>query len=173
MPHSLKRCCCLTILSLIFGCGEKADQTYSDAPVSESSQQSHAHNHPSTGPHGGDLIELGADEEFHAELVHDKDDGVTIYILDGMAKDTVAIDATELKINTTHDGTAEQFVLKAAPEEGTKEGMSARFMLQDGHLADHLEDAVLVVKINGKQFRGKIAHSPQDTITQTRMNEVR
>ena len=115
------------------------------------------HEHPSEGPHGGDLIELG-NEEYHAELIHphDHDDdahahkdgdheegheehgdhegdadhnhvGITVFILDGSAKKTVAIDATEITLNLTHDGQPEQFKLAALPTEDDPEGKSSRF----------------------------------------------
>ena len=59
----------------------------------------HAHDHPSEGPHGGHLIELG-NEEFHAELHHDDaSKTVAIYILDKQAKNPVAIEETELTLN--------------------------------------------------------------------------
>ena len=78
------------------------------------------HAHPTEGPHHGDLIELG-NEEYHAELIHpeDHDDdahasenseaghehaGITIYILDSSAKEMVAIEASEIAINLSHDG---------------------------------------------------------------------
>ena len=156
-----------------------------------------AHAHPSEGPHGGDLIELG-NEEFHAELVHphDHDDdahahekdgdaghkagehkeghdddhaagnhehaGITIYILDGSAKNAVAIDATEITLNLSHDGKPEQFKLAAMPTGKGAEGKSSRFASADKDLLEHFhEEAVegtLVLKINGKSYRGKVIH---------------
>jgi hypothetical protein len=59
----------------------------------------HVHAHPTEGPHHGALIELGR-EDYHAELVHDDaTNTVTIYMLDGAAKDAVAIDAKQLTVN--------------------------------------------------------------------------
>lgn len=150
-----------------------------------------AHAHPSEGPHGGDLIELG-NEEYHAELIHphDHDDdahphedgdedhkdgdhkeghdadhdhaGITIYILDGSAKKTVAIDATEITLNLSHDGKPEQFKLAAMPTETDAEGKSSRFASGDKDLLEHFHEeeieGTLVLKINGKSYRGKVAH---------------
>jgi len=120
------------------------------------------HGHPSEGPHHGSLIELGG-EEYHAEFVHDEEGGtVTIYILDGAAKESVAIDATEIAINLKHDGKGEQFKLAASPDAGDPEGKSSRFVSNDKELGEDLEhedaDANLVLKINGKSYRGAIAH---------------
>ena len=156
-----------------------------------------AHAHPSEGPHGGELIELG-NEEYHAELLHPEghdgdahahekdgdaghkegehkkghdDDhahgdhdhaGITIYILDGSAKKTVAIDATEITLNLSHDGKPEQFKLAAVPTETDAKGKSSRFASDDKDMLEHFhEEAVegtLVLTINGKSYRGKVAH---------------
>jgi hypothetical protein len=124
------------------------------------------HGHATVGPHHGSLIELGA-EEYHAEFVHDEASGkVTIYILDSAAVSAVPIAATEIAINLKHDGKAEQFVLRAAPDAGDPAGMSSRFLSSDPELGEDLEhdgaDAKLVVKIKGKSFRGTIVHDHHD-----------
>lgn len=119
-----------------------------------------AHAHPSEGPHGGALVELGA-EEYHAELVHD-DQAVTFYILDGKAESLVAIDASEVAVNLQHDGQGKQFKLAAKPQSQDAEGKSSRFVSADAGLAQELDhehgDAQLVATIAGKQYRGKIEH---------------
>ena len=61
----------------MLGCQEPADSTTGDPPpVSDlppATVDDHAgHAHPTEGPHGGDLIELG-NEEYHAELIHPHD----------------------------------------------------------------------------------------------------
>ena len=157
----------------------------------QSDQDPHAgHAHPTHGPHGGDLIELG-NEEYHAELVHpqghdddahhddvpegshDKDDahdhaahdhaGITIYVLDGAAKNAVAIEAAEITLNLTHDGKPEQFTLAASPDANDPEGRSSRFtsadkdLLEHFHEAEHVEGA-LVLSIKAKSYRGKLSH---------------
>jgi hypothetical protein len=74
----------------------------------------------------------------------------------------VPIDATELVINLSHDGQAEQFKLPAAPEANDPAGKSSRFVLKDEELASDLDAegtaAKLVVSIDGKSYTGKIAH---------------
>lgn len=121
------------------------------------------HNHPSEGPHHGDLVELG-NEEYHGEVVHNDDAGILeIYILDGSAIKQVAIDATELTINISHEGQPEQFTLTAKPDEGDEVGKSSRFVSDDKELMEHLDEEGtnprMVVKINGKSYRGEITHS--------------
>jgi len=118
------------------------------------------HAHPTEGPHHGDLIELG-NEEYHAELLHDAQ-SVTIYILNGAADAQVPIDSTEITINTTHDGQPEQFKLAASPDQNDPAGMSSRFISNDTELAAHVDEEGaehrLVLTINGKSYRGEIAH---------------
>ncbi len=152
----------LTVL-WISGCNESSPDgtnTITDAPPATVPHAEHAH--PSEGPHHGDLVELG-NEEYHAEVVHGEAGSVTVYILDSAAKVAVPIDATELTINMTHDGNAEQFKLPADRDATDPEGKSSRFTLKDEELSEDLDsaDAVakLAVTIEGKSFSGKIEHA--------------
>lgn len=155
-------------ITSVTGCQDQAGTPTTGDPVSElppdtlGDHHDHDHGHPSEGPHHGELIELGA-EEYHAELLHDHDAGsLTIYILDSSATKQVAIEATEVTINVTHDGMPEQFTLTAQPDEGDDEGKSSRFVSTDKELAAHIDDhdasPKLVVSINGKSYRGDIHH---------------
>lgn len=146
------------------GCGKAPNTADTGSPASgtpTSGADDHAHAHPSEGLHHGDLIELG-NEEYHAELVHGEGGEVTIYVLDSAAKVAVPIEATEVTINLTHDGEAEQFKLVASPDTGDVAGKSSRFTLKDKHLAEDLDAkgtvAKLVLTINGTQYTGKIDH---------------
>ena len=147
--------CCVVLV----GCGQSScdgvDCGHEHNPVS-------LHFHPTEGPHQGELVELG-NEEYHAELVHDDAAGiVTAYVLDSSAKLAVPISATEILVNLSHDGHAEQFALAASPQSSDPSGKSSRFVSTNAELAEDLDnDAVtaqLVVKIRGKQYRGAIGH---------------
>jgi len=157
----------LGLLALVLGagCGEspKASSTAAKAPAKKSAEKhdEHGHAHPSKGPHGGPLIELGK-EEYHAELVHDEKAGsVTIYVLDHEGKKPVAIDAKEVRINLKHDGKGEQFELTAEPQKG-EDGKSSRFVSTDKELSEDLDhegaEARLVLSIDGKSYTGQIKH---------------
>jgi len=120
------------------------------------------HNHPTKGPHGGSLIELG-DEQYHVEMIHDDAAGtVTFYVLDGGATKVVPIAATEVTVNLKHDGKPEQFKIAAKADAGDPAGKSSRFVSDDKELAEDLDaegaGAELVLTIDGTPFRGKIAH---------------
>ncbi len=163
---------------LISGCGtaatEPAGGSGDSSPVADSGDAhagrdqeghdhgGHGHDHPSEGPHHGHLVELGG-EEYHAEFVHDEQAGtITVYILDGAAKETVPIEAPEISINLKHDGQGEQFKLAASPDERDAEGKSSRFVSDDAELGEDLHregaEAQLVLQIAGKAYRGKIEH---------------
>lgn len=150
----------LVTLSLAsFGCNGGAADGSGDG---HDDHDHSAHAHPTEGTHGGPLIELG-NEEYHAELIHDEKAGsVTIYILDAHAEKAVPIDATEVTINLKHDGMGEQFKLAASPDSGDPEGKSSKFVSTEAELSEDLDhegaDAQLVVTIDGKQFRGAVAH---------------
>ena len=149
----------LMALTVATGCNQNASGPA--APAANGGGHAE-HAHPTEGPHGGDLIELG-NEEYHAELVHDEKGGkVTIYILDAEAKVAVPIEAAELTINLKHDGQAEQFKLAASPDASDPQGKSSRFVSDDSELGEDLEhkgaEPQLVATINGKQYRGKIEH---------------
>ena len=145
----------------VTGCGSEPTK-----PKSAEGEKHAEEGHATEGPHGGHLIELG-NEEYHVELVHDEKAGeVTFYVLDGSAKKAVPIDAVELVINLKHDGKAEQFKVAAKPDSGDTAGKSSRFHSADKELAADLDsagpDAHLVLTIDGKQFRGALAHKHDD-----------
>ena len=168
-PRTLAAGLALTAAAFV-GCAPEADEApaTTDAPPALDPHAGHDHAaHPTEGPHGGGLIELG-DEEYHAELVHDRSpsDGgagtVTIYLLDDQADRAAPIDAADLTVVVTHDGDRESFKLAADPEAGDPAGKSSRFVSADAELAGRLDHgggaARLMVKIAGRSYSGDIAH---------------
>ena len=148
------------------GCGNSTPQdggtiTTPPPPTAGGDGHNHDHVHPSEGPHHGDLVELG-NEEYHAEVVHGEGGAVTVYILDGTAKNAVPIDATEVALNVTHEGKPEQVRLPAAPEPSDGPGKSSKFSVVNTELVSHLDNekssAKLVLTIAGKQYTGKVEH---------------
>lgn len=151
------------MLATMVGCGEP--ENVSTVDEHDSPATAEANGHPETGPHRGTLIELGG-EEYHAELVHDES-SVTVYILDSAAKQAVPIESPSLTISALHDDAPEQFLLVAAPQPDDPSGKASKFMLADEELLHALEhhDAQpkLSVEINGKSYRGEIAHEHHDS----------
>lgn len=159
---NLSQATCL-LVAFTVGCDTAPSPNNSaTAPATPAAKE---HDHPSEGPHHGDLVELG-NEEYHAEVVHGKEGEVTVYILDGKAAKAVPIAATEVTINLSHDGKAEQFKLAAAPEAGEPAGTSSRFAIKDAELASDLDaegtKAKIVLQIDGKSYTGAIAHDHKD-----------
>ena len=160
--------CCVAVVtaSISFvGCKDAASNAKSATGETHDGDVGHHHgaeNHASEGPHHGSLIELG-NEEYHAELVHDETTGsVTVYVLDAAITQQVPIDASEITINVKHDGTPKQFKMAASPDANDTQGKSSRFYTNDKELGEHLDeegsDPKLVLTIDGKSFRGTIAH---------------
>jgi len=117
------------------------------------------HGHAETGPHGGELIEVG-NEEYHAEILHETE--AIVYLLDGTAKSAVAIDAPEVMLNVTHDGASEQFRLAASRDASDPAGKASRFVSNDAELVSDLKEGhaevELVFTVNGTQYRGALEH---------------
>lgn len=132
-------------------------------PVALCQEKKEKHDHPSKGPHGGALVELG-NEEYHAEMVHDEKAGkVTVFLLDSAGKQAVPISARDLTVNIRRSGKPAQYRLKAAPLEGEEQGKCSAFASSDKELLEHLDaegvEARLRVSINGKSYSGKLEHS--------------
>ena len=156
---SLGMAVCLSPL----GCGQTKEAGHDAHAEKEHGQAPKAVDaHPTQGPHGGHLIELGA-EEYHAELLHDeKTQTVTVNILDGAGKEPVAIDDPEIVLQIFREGKFIQFVLKAAPAEKTENGVS-QFAIVDETLCDALGHWTAIrgrinLSIKGKKFFGVIEH---------------
>ncbi len=153
----------LLSLMLLAGCDNGGQPSHANKPAGKSPAA--VEEHAEHGPHDGDLVELG-NEEYHAEIVHGKAGQITIYVLDDKAAKAVPIEASEIVINLSHDGKAEQFKLPAAALKSDPSGQSSRFALKDPELASDLDaestSAKLVVMINGKSYTGKIEHHHDD-----------
>ena len=169
--HRCGTSCCgaLLVLGLTVttGCGggdaakkPAAKAEHHDADGHKAGKKEHAH--AEVGPHKGQLIELGK-EEYHGELLHDDAaHKITIYLLDGEAKKSVAIPEKELTLNVVVNGKPSQFKLPAVPQSGDPAGQASRYELVDHALCEALDDPKckgrLNVTIAGKQFSGEISH---------------
>lgn len=169
-------------LSLV-GCGSDSTETTtekvegtpppqaSEADLDEHAGHDHGdeagQGHPTEGPHGGHLIELG-NEEYHAELLHDeKTHTVTIHLLDGPAKQTVAVPLAEITLQLFRDGQFVKYALKSVPGPGDPEGAASRFEIVDAALCDALchDDETrgrLQVTIDDKPYTGTIEHDSHE-----------
>jgi hypothetical protein len=152
-----------SITMMLAGCPAPTTTTPSTGGASGGGTTEHAHEHPSEGPHQGHLIELGNNEEYHAELVDNHDTHtVTIYLLDGAAKKAVTSAETELAINLIVDGKPAQFTLPAVPQDDDPAGESSRYEIVDQALCEALDAEKTTGRMNvtiaGKPFTGQIEH---------------
>jgi len=130
------------------------------APPQPAAQQA-LHAHPTEGPHGGTLIELGK-EDYHAELVHDEAaDTVAVFILDGAAKALMAIDAKQLSLNLIVGGRPQQFSLDAQPQSTDPAGKCSAFGSKNAAIGKALHGKGTTGRLNvtvaGKVYVGKLA----------------
>lgn len=158
----MRRITLTTLLSLgIISCGIGCPANNSEFKKTGDLKKAppvHEHGHGAKGPHGGGLIELGA-EEYHAEIVVDHDaHAVRVYVLGKDAKTAEPIAATDLTVTPAGK---EALKLKAAPQKTDGEGKSSVFELIDDDVVHTLMDAKAIhgklqVSIGGKPFTGEI-----------------
>jgi hypothetical protein len=147
------------------GCNQgPADATSSDSTTAGA----HNHAHAEEGPHGGHIIELGADNH-HAELTHDEASHlVGVYILDGAAKELAPIESESVTINVALDGEPTQYILPAVAQEG--EGGASYFEIVSeplckivcGESEAETTTARVSITINGKPYIGIIETDPHE-----------
>ncbi|MCL4204512.1 MAG: hypothetical protein KJ000_18660 [Pirellulaceae bacterium] len=122
-----------------------------------------ARAHPTKGPHGGQLIELG-NEEYHAELIHDETTHkVSVHLLDAAGKQAVAVAVPEITIQLLQGGQFTPYTLKAVPAGAPS---ASQFELVDQKLCEALCGNELIgrlqVTIEGKAYAGVIQHDLGD-----------
>ena len=123
------------------------------------------HAHPTEGPHGGHLIELG-DEQYHAELLHDEaSHTVSVHILDAAGKMPVAIRQETVTLQVFQDGKFVDYALKPAGETG--EAGVSEFAIVSQPLTVALLHAESVrgrlrVTIDGNEYTGVVEHAAHD-----------
>ncbi len=112
------------------------------------------HSHDSTGPHGGQIIDVGTKALNHLEAVHDHDNKqLTIYVLGADAKSPFPIPkAPQVKFAAD----PKPIVLDGQPQNA-KDGKSAEFLFQGEILGGHDEGRV-TVEIAGKAYHPMLEH---------------
>lgn len=158
------------VLPALYAClAVAASQAAAAAPVGAHEGRgpaNHAdHDHSAAGPHGGVLLVLGK-EDYHAELVLDeKKNQVTVVLLDGAAKQPVAINEPQLLVNVQGGGHARQYKLKPLYADGQISGPTAMYVTVSKPLMDDLHShsvtAKLAVRIAGKPYSTTLHHDHQ------------
>jgi hypothetical protein len=154
------------LLGGAIGCGggssdyKKADDL-KKAPAHDEHDE---HGHGAKGPHGGSLVELGADE-YHAEVVLDHDTHtVRVFVLGKDAKTAEPTAATEITLALEGK---DAVTLKAVPQEGDGEGKASKFELVDEKVVHDLLDAKMIhgelqLAIGGTPYSGHVHYHLDD-----------
>ena len=158
--------CALAVPFTLSGCNTGKPDTAGNGEHVDDHDHGDGHSHGEgghshdLGPHGGHLIELGG-EKYHLEWEHDDEAKVlTFYVLDGDAKNDVAIAGDNIKITVAVDDAKKDFDVPAVRAEG--EDKTAKFETKDADLfalvtADEAE-ATVTLEIEGTPFEGEIEH---------------
>lgn len=159
-------------LLLPAGCGDQAPTK--PAPVAKAGDHDgeeghhHHHSHGEKGPHNGALVAIGEDAA-HLEVVLDAETGkVTVYILDGEAKNPIPLKADKLELAFTkeHDhaeGAGEKKAAEELPETGTlvlaavepgADGSTSVYAGESEALkgADEFDAVLTSISIGGKDY---------------------
>jgi hypothetical protein len=150
------------------GCGEGPAGGSAEKGADEHGHDEHAHDEE--GPHGGHIIELGA-QKHHAELTHDEESHkVGVYILGEDAKTAAPIEAKSVMINVSADGVPSQFELPAVPQADQSGGQTSYFEIVSeplckivcGESEAKSTQARLSLNIDGKPYVGLIETAPHE-----------
>lgn len=137
------------VAALAVGCGPTT------TPTSTPATEPKAHDHPTTGPSGGAIVEWG-EEEYHLEFLADHATGeATVYVLDQTAKKVTAVPAKTLTLSVTATPPV-TVTLDAKPQDGDAAGSSSRFVgKSDALKKDGLFSGSISGEVGGKKYTGE------------------
>jgi hypothetical protein len=143
-------------LPLFVGCTSKKTP---DKPNADKHDHDNGHAHPH-GPHDGELFSV-EDGKYHLEAVADKSsDKVTVYVLDGEAKEPAMADRKVAKLHVVLHEADHDFEFEPTPQKDDPDGKTSQFELEDEelHLAvkdAELKGAKLHVSFDGNELVGE------------------
>lgn len=148
--------CMLTAMALIIGCGPNNQNDHADDHHEHTDGE---HDEEHEGPHGGHVIELGRDHQFHAELVENEDSkSVTVYML-GEDMKALPISASTMSMNLMVDGEAKTFELTAVePVDGKASQFNGVDESLFEALHEHEASGKLNVTIDDTPYSGAVEH---------------
>ena len=146
----------------VIGCGQTTDTNSGSTDKPDDVDPHAGHDHSSgdddhSPKHGGHLIEIGRNHEYHAELVDDhKTESITVYMMDSHMEPLTVNQASINLVLTSGDKT-ESFELMASQPGG-----SAQFSSNDANMMEMIEGedvkGKLRVTIDDKPFSGEFDH---------------
>lgn len=162
-PYPLLMLISITIFSA--GCSdEKPSENSPDEPIEISglppgdvgTVDDHGGTGAHAGPHGGHVIELGRNHEYHAEIVESEDDAVvSVYILD-KELNILTLETPNVAINLRVGDEAKSFQLVAKDKETSRFDSDDDSLLADLH--NPQASGMLRVIIKGKTYTGDVEH---------------
>lgn len=151
----------IALAMLTIGCDDSAtsNTASTDAHTEDDGHAGHSHDH--SPKHGGHLIEIGRNHEYHAELVDDHEtESVTVFMMDDHME-ALTVNQSSISLVLTAGDTTQTFELAAS-----KEGGSDEFSSKDAKLMELIEGeevkGKLRVTIDGKPFTGTFDHHGHD-----------
>lgn len=150
--------------AFMIGCGDtKSDSDYTsfdETTKSDGSHGGHSHAHEK-GPHGGKILELSSNHEYHGELCMDEGGkSLTFYVLGGDIKTPVPADSIEFEVDK-EDGEEAELPSTPKPLEGEADGKSSVYSIDISSLGevdlDHFAAHVHVM-VDGKELEGGLKH---------------
>lgn len=144
----------LSLAVFSVGCG---DSTPNETGSKDVESDDHDHDHDHKPKHGGHLIEIGRNHEYHAELVDDhKTESVTVYMMDDHME-PLTIEQSSISLILTAGEETKKFELLSSVPGGSSEFSSNKpelmEMIEKGEVTGKLR-----VTINGKPFSGSFEH---------------
>jgi hypothetical protein len=133
-------------------------------PLVDSSDEHAGHLHPTEGPHGGHLYEIG-NEQYYAEMLQDEDaHKVTVHLLDSTAKEPVTATENEISLQLFREGQFVTYTLKAAGAGATGASQFDVVSEELCELMDHDKKVRgrMQVAIGGESFTATIEHDPHE-----------
>ena len=135
--------------------GSGSNNTQEEDPHAGHNHDEAAHDH--SPKHGGHLIEIGRNHEYHAELVDDhKTESITVYMMDSHME-PLSLNTDSINLDLTAGDKTETFELLASQPGGSSE-----FSSNDAKMMEMIEGeevkGKLRVNIDGKPFSGAFDH---------------
>ena len=126
--------------------------------------EDHGHDHSSiSAPHGGQIIDLGREGKYHAEMTDNHDtESITIYLLNGKMERT-QVDTGSISLTLMSGDDAQTFDL--TPQLQTGDGFLS-FTISNQAAFEMLEaegtEGKLRIEIDGTPFTGTFMHHDHD-----------
>ena len=147
----------LTFVALgAIGCEDAEYQDYKEAPLSETKEHVHDHDHGEVGKHGGHVLEMDDSHAHHAELVFDTASrDITVYFYGAEVGEAKAASKVTLELHVG-DG-HKDFASRPIPLDGETDATASRWIVSGADLPAEIKgeeqlDGHLEATMDGQPF---------------------